>query len=72
LRVSVRSDDVTYYLREGDHEDGSRLDLVHHGEFVTVEIGKPVTLPIPPAADPEPPPEQPAGRAPLRRTYSVD
>ena len=72
LRVSVRSDDVTYYLREGDHEDGSHLNLVHHGEFVTVEIGKPVTVPIPPAADPGPPPEQPAGRAPLRRTYSVD
>jgi alpha,alpha-trehalose phosphorylase len=72
LRVSVRSGDVTYFLREGDHEDGSRLNLVHHGEFVTVEIGKPVTLPIPPAADPGPPPEQPAGRAPLRRTYSAD
>jgi alpha,alpha-trehalose phosphorylase len=73
LRVSVRSGDVTYFLREGDHEDGSRLNLVHHGEFVTVEIGKPVTLPIPtPATDPGPPPEQPAGRAPLRRTYSAD
>ncbi|HEX6327927.1 MAG TPA: glycosyl hydrolase family 65 protein [Jiangellaceae bacterium] len=73
LRVSVRSDDVTYFLREGDHEDGSRLNLVHHGEFVTVEIGKPVTLPIPPpATDPGPPPEQPAGRAPLRRTFSAD
>ncbi|HEX5994321.1 MAG TPA: glycosyl hydrolase family 65 protein [Jiangellales bacterium] len=72
LRVSVRSDEVTYYLRDGDHEDGSRLNLVHHGEFVTVEIGKPVTVPIPPAVDQGPPPEQPAGRAPLRRTYSAD
>ncbi|HEX6335861.1 MAG TPA: glycosyl hydrolase family 65 protein [Jiangellaceae bacterium] len=72
LRVSVRSDEVTYYLRDGDHEDGAQLNLVHHGEFVTVAIGKPVTVPIPPATDPGPPPEQPAGRAPLRRTYSAD
>ncbi|HEX6325246.1 MAG TPA: glycosyl hydrolase family 65 protein [Jiangellaceae bacterium] len=72
LRVSVRASEVTYSLREGDHEDGSRLNLVHHGELVTVEIGKPATRPIPPAPDPGPTPEQPAGRAPLRRQYSTD
>ncbi|HEU4542679.1 MAG TPA: glycosyl hydrolase family 65 protein [Jiangellaceae bacterium] len=71
LRVSVRSTEVTYFLREGDHEDGSRLNLVHHGELVTVEVGKPVTRPIPPGTDPGPSPDQPAGRAPLRRTYSA-
>jgi alpha,alpha-trehalose phosphorylase len=70
LRVSVRPTEVTYFLREGDHEDG-RLELVHHGEPVTVEVGRPVTRPIPelPLSGPEP--QQPPGRAPVRRTYFV-
>ena len=71
LRVSVRPDEVTYYLREGDHEDGSRLDLLHHGEPLTITIGKPVTRPIPEAPLPGPEPEQPPGRAPVRRSYFV-
>src|SRR5690606_1476370 len=49
LRVSVRPTEVTYFLREGDHEDGSRLELIHHGEPITVEVGTPVTVPIPEA-----------------------
>ncbi|QSB15486.1 glycoside hydrolase family 65 protein [Natronosporangium hydrolyticum] len=72
LRVSVRPDEVTYFLREGDHEDGSRMELLHHGEPVTVAIGKPVTRPIPEdatVAGPEP--QQPPGRAPVRRSYFV-
>ncbi len=68
LRVNVRPNEVTYLLREGEHGEGSRLNVVHHGELVTVEVGKPATRPIPPAEDPGPPPEQPPGRAPLRRT----
>jgi alpha,alpha-trehalose phosphorylase len=71
LRVSVRQESVTYYLREGDHEDGSQLDLVHHGQPLTVRIGSPMTLPIPPAPDPGPEPQQPPGRAPIRRSYVV-
>jgi len=71
LRVSVRPDEVAYFLREGDHEDGSRLDLVHHGEPVTVTIGKPVTMPIPEARPAGPEPQQPPGRAPVRRSYFV-
>ncbi len=67
LRVSVRPDEVTYYLREGDHEDGSRIDLLHHGEAVTVRVSAPVTVPIPPAPPPQPEPQQPTGRAPVRR-----
>jgi alpha,alpha-trehalose phosphorylase len=71
LRVSVRHNEVTYYLREGDHEDGSRIELVHHGEPVTVTIGSPVTVPIPELPDPGPEPQQPPGRAPLRRSYVI-
>lgn len=67
LRVSVRPDEVTYYLREGDHEDGSRLELLHHREPVTVRVSAPVTVAIPPAPAREPEPQQPAGRAPVRR-----
>jgi alpha,alpha-trehalose phosphorylase len=71
LRVSVRRDEATYYLREGDHDDGSRLDLVHHGKPATVEIGKPATLPIPPAPEPGTAPIQPPGRAPSSRSLAV-
>lgn len=71
LRVSVRPDEVTYYLRDGDHEDGSTLDLLHHGEPITVTIGRPVTRPIPEAVAPGPEPHQPAGRAPVRRAALI-
>lgn len=73
LRVSVRHDEVTYFLREGDHEDGSQLELLHHGEPVTVAIGKPVTRPIP-EEEPSPAgaePQQPPSRAPIRRSYFI-
>jgi alpha,alpha-trehalose phosphorylase len=71
LRVSVRAKEVTYFLREGDHEDGSKVELLHHGEPVTVTIGNPVTRPIPEPPVPGPEPEQPPGRAPVRRSYFV-
>ncbi|HEY8452819.1 MAG: glycoside hydrolase family 65 protein [Micromonosporaceae bacterium] len=71
LRVSVRHHEVTYYLREGEHEDGSTIELVHHGQPVLVTVGSPVTLPIPEMPDPGPEPRQPPGRAPLRRAYMV-
>jgi alpha,alpha-trehalose phosphorylase len=71
LRVSVRPTEVTYFLREGEHEDGSRIEIVHHGQPVTVEVGSPVTVPIPELVSPGPEPEQPPGRAPIRRSYFV-
>ena len=71
LRVSVRPREVTYFLREGDHEDGSQLDLVHHGQPLTVTIGAPVTVPIPEPHPSGPEPQQPPGRAPVRRSYFV-
>nr|WP_281387059.1 glycosyl hydrolase family 65 protein [Jiangella mangrovi] len=67
LRVSVRPTEVTYYLREGDHDDGSQLELLHHGMPVTVRTSAPVTVAIPPVPPPDPEPQQPAGRAPVRR-----
>lgn len=71
LRVSVRPEEVTYYLREGDHEDGSSLEFIHHGEPVTVEVGSPVTRPVPEQLPPGPEPQQPPGREPVRRSYFV-
>lgn len=67
LRVSVRPDQVTYYLREGDHDDGSQLELLHHGAPIIVRTSAPVTVAIPPSPQPDPEPQQPAGRAPVRR-----
>jgi alpha,alpha-trehalose phosphorylase len=40
-----------------------KLEIVHHGQDVTVEPGQVLSLPIPPAPEREPP-EQPHGRAP--------
>lgn len=71
LRVSVKHDETTYYLRDGDHEEDSRIELLHHGQPVTVAVGSPVTLPIPALALPGPEPEQPAGRAPIRRAETT-
>ncbi|HEX2044688.1 MAG TPA: glycosyl hydrolase family 65 protein [Gaiellaceae bacterium] len=60
LRVEVRPDGARYDLLEGD-----ALDLVHHGEALTVAPGAPETRPIPPAPSPEPV-AQPPGRSPPR------
>ena len=61
LVVEVRHQQATYTLAEGEP-----LEIVHHGESATVEIGGPLTLPIPPAPERQAP-TQPAGRSPLRR-----
>ncbi len=66
--MSVNHEQATYYLREGEQEDGSQLDLVHHGQPLTVKVGTPVNAPIPPIPDPGPRPEQPPHRAPMNRT----
>ena len=58
LRVEVRPGDATYELI-----DGKPLELIHHGERVTVTPGTPLTLPVPPAPK-YPPPKSPAGREP--------
>ncbi len=68
LWVTVRTDEATYHVRDGESPRGSRIDLLHYGEPVTVEVGTPVSRPIPDPGPPGPPPRQPAGRAPRRRS----
>lgn len=62
LGVEVHPDRAIYRLLAGDP-----LEVVHHGERITVGAGAPVTRPIPPAPR-HPAPTQPAGRAPVRRS----
>ena len=57
----VTHEHATYSLLEG-----SPLEVVHHGKRVTVESGRALTAPIPPAPTREAP-SQPRGRAPDRR-----
>jgi alpha,alpha-trehalose phosphorylase len=61
LRVSVRPDAATYELLAGD-----TLELVHHGEALTVHPGAPETRSLPPAVR-RTPPQQPPHRQPPRR-----
>jgi len=61
LRVRVRADEARYELL-----DGEAIDLVHHGESLTVEPGSPQTRPLP-AAPRRAAPDQPPGRTPPRR-----
>ncbi|MDG4763543.1 glycoside hydrolase family 65 protein [Solwaraspora sp. WMMD406] len=70
LRVSVQRDEVTYSLRDGD--PNASIDLTHHGEPITVAADKPVTKTIPTAGPSGPPPQQPAGRSPVRRSARTD
>jgi alpha,alpha-trehalose phosphorylase len=66
LRVTVRPGEATYSLRDGPDDAG--LELTHHGEKLTVTAAAPVTRPIAPIQPLTPPPNQPPGRAPLRRS----
>jgi alpha,alpha-trehalose phosphorylase len=59
LRVETDGETVTYTLR--DH--ASDLDIVHHGERLTVHAGVPVRRPVPPPPTPLEV-SQPAGREP--------
>jgi alpha,alpha-trehalose phosphorylase len=66
VRVDVDRDEVTYSLRDG--HDGAELELLHHGEAITVTSDKPVVMSVPPLPAVGPSPRQPWGRAPARRT----
>jgi alpha,alpha-trehalose phosphorylase len=61
LRVEVKERQVTYTLGAGES-----LDVGHYDERITVAKDKPVTRPIPPLVERDPP-VQPRGRAPARR-----
>ena len=58
LRVEVLPDRATYELL-----DGEPLEIVTHGERITVERGEPHRCPVPPAPQ-YPAPHAPAGRQP--------
>jgi alpha,alpha-trehalose phosphorylase len=58
LRVEVRPGTASYELI-----DGEPLELIHHGERVTVSPDAPLSLPVP-AAPKRPVPRAPAGREP--------
>jgi len=64
LRVEVTQQTATYHLA-----DGAPLQLVHHGEELTVEPGKPQERPIR-RAHARPQPTQPPGREPEHRQAS--
>ena len=58
LRVEVSADEATYSLL-----DGEPLELIHHGDSITVTQESPVTRPLPPVPH-RPEPRQPPGREP--------
>ena len=61
LLIEVTPHEARYVLLDGDP-----LELSHHGDALTVERDRPVTLPVAPIAT-RPRPAQPPGRAPARR-----
>jgi alpha,alpha-trehalose phosphorylase len=62
LRVTVGAHEATYSLR-----DAGTLELIHHGNPVVVQFGQPAVCPIPTVHPLGEPPQQPPGRAPVRR-----
>ncbi len=58
LRVEVQADHAVYELIQGDP-----LELLHHGERITVTAGQPLRSPVPPAPK-LPQPQSPPGREP--------
>jgi alpha,alpha-trehalose phosphorylase len=67
LRVEVTPEDATYQVLEGGHT----LEIMHHGENIVVEAGRPGTYKIP-TIEEKTPPQQPASRAPARRRVSAN
>jgi trehalose/maltose hydrolase-like predicted phosphorylase len=69
LTVEVRPDTVSYSVRDGAD---AAITLRHAGETLTVTVGEPVTRVLTPRTPLLPPPEQPPGRAPMRRAAAAD
>jgi alpha,alpha-trehalose phosphorylase len=63
LRVEIGAQDATYELL-----DGEEMPVHHHGEWLELELGKPLTRPVPPSRAPQPV-QQPPGREPARRAH---
>ncbi|HEX9034306.1 MAG TPA: glycosyl hydrolase family 65 protein, partial [Streptosporangiaceae bacterium] len=71
LRVEITHSSARYDLADDEPlQDGGPLQIVHHGEVLTVSAGKPEERPIPHAA-PRPRPRQPRGREPARREPEI-
>lgn len=66
LRVEVSPEATSYRLGDGTGDD--RLEIFHFDEAITVSRTEPVTCATPPIRVRTPPPTQPPGREPLRRT----
>jgi alpha,alpha-trehalose phosphorylase len=62
LQVEVNHEHTSYTLRAGNP-----LEILHHGEPVTLTADKVLKRPIPRLATQPPPPAQPPGREPARR-----
>jgi alpha,alpha-trehalose phosphorylase len=65
LRVETDGAETSYTLT--DHGEKAELELLHHGERVTITAGEPVKLAVPPIPT-RPRPNQPKGREPMRAT----
>jgi alpha,alpha-trehalose phosphorylase len=65
VTVDARHDEVTYTLRDGP--DG-QLTIRHSGEPLDLTAESPTTVPVRHRTALLPPPTQPPGRAPIRRT----
>jgi alpha,alpha-trehalose phosphorylase len=61
VRVEATHREATYTLAHGDP-----LEIMHHGQHLTLSAGKPQSLAIPPVS-PRPRPSQPPGREPIHR-----
>ena len=61
VRVEIDHRQAVYTLAEGEP-----LELIHHGDTITIATDAPVTVPIPPGPARGEPPKQPPGRAPAR------
>ncbi|MEP6852523.1 MAG: glycosyl hydrolase family 65 protein [bacterium] len=61
VRVDIREHEATYSL----DDDGSRLELAHHGSEFSLGTDASVTVPIDPMKPVTPRPTQPAGRKPV-------
>jgi alpha,alpha-trehalose phosphorylase len=66
LRVEFTHAQAQYTLSDGDP-----LEIVHHGQTVSLSAGKPQTRPIP-AAPSRPQPSRPPGREPVHRRPTGD
>jgi alpha,alpha-trehalose phosphorylase len=66
LHVEVTAENATYTLREG-----KPIEVLHHGDKVTVSPGKPQVRPVEPVPD-RPRPSQPPGREPAHRRPSEE